>query len=143
MKYIRKLIMFTVDCWRLVMDNRYNPLRHIADPSIQAYFTMVLFIMWSAYFALLAWTYIGWDSYSIVYSIWIHLGVVIPMMLTNLTFREAEKNGAKWYKDKWEKESFLHWKKQEQSYNSFQKKPLTGKGQFDKQRTGYTEGDNT
>ena len=66
MKYIRKLIMFTVDCWRLVMDNRFNPLRHIADPSIQAYFTMVLFIMWSAYFALLAWTYIGWDSYSTV-----------------------------------------------------------------------------
>lgn len=25
----------------------------------------------------------------------------------------------------------------------FQKKPLTGKGQFDKQRTTYTEGDNT
>ena len=133
------------------MDNRFNPLRHIADPSIQAYFTMVLFIMWSAYFALLAWTYIGWDSYSIVYSIWIHLGVVIPMMLTNLTFREAEKNGAKWYKDNWEKESFLHWKKhidslpekREEGFPHFQKKPLTGKGQFDKQRTTYTEGDNT
>ena len=25
----------------------------------------------------------------------------------------------------------------------FQKQPLTGKGQFDKQRTTYTEGDNT
>ena len=25
----------------------------------------------------------------------------------------------------------------------FQKEPLTGKGQFDKQRTTYTEGDNT
>lgn len=27
--------------------------------------------------------------------------------------------------------------------DTFQKKPLTGKGQFDKQRTTYTEGDNT
>jgi len=102
MKYIKRLIMFVVDCWRLVMDNRYNPLRHIADPSIQAYFTMVLFIMWSCYFAILAWSYIGWESYSIVWSVWIHLAVVIPMILTNMTFREAEKNGAKWIKD-WSK----------------------------------------
>ena len=26
--------------WRSVMDSRYNPLRHILDPSIQAYFTL-------------------------------------------------------------------------------------------------------
>ena len=33
-------------------------------------------------------------------------------------------------------------KKREDGF-PFQKPPLTGKGQFDKQRTTYTEGDNT
>lgn len=102
MKYIKNLVWFVIDCWRLIMDNRYNPLRHIGDPSIQFYFTMVLFIMWSAYFGIIAWTYIGWSNYSIVSSIWIHMAVVIPIAITNLTFREAEKNGAKWYRG-WEK----------------------------------------
>jgi hypothetical protein len=34
-------------------------------------------------------------------------------------------------------------KRREDVSDTFQKKPLTGKGQFDKQRTTYTEGDNT
>ena len=34
--------------------------------------------------------------------IWIHLAVVIPMIITNLVFKEAEKNGAKWYRE-WSK----------------------------------------
>jgi hypothetical protein len=102
MKYIKKIIWFVIDCWRIIMDNRYNPLRHIHDPSIQSYFTMVLFIMWSAYFGIVAWTWIGWENYSIVWSIWVHLAVVVPIMITNVAFREAEKNGAKWYKG-WEK----------------------------------------
>ena len=84
MKYIKKLVWFVIDCWRLIMDNRYNPLRFIGDPSIQFYFTMVLFIMWSAYFGILAWTYIGWDNYSIVSSIWIHMAVIIPIAITNI-----------------------------------------------------------
>ena len=46
----RRLIMWVVECWRLVMDNRYNPLKYIPDPSLQAYFTLVLFTMWSVYF---------------------------------------------------------------------------------------------
>ena len=37
----------------------------------------------------------------------------------------------------------LKTQKKEVSSDTFQKKPLTGKGQFDKQRTTYTEGDNT
>ena len=45
MKYFRKFIMFVVDSWRLVMDNRYNPLKYIPDPSLQTYFTLVLFTM--------------------------------------------------------------------------------------------------
>ena len=104
MKIFKKLLIFVLDCWRLVMDNRFNPLRHIKDPSIQSYFTLVLFIMWSAYFSIVAWTYVGWTNYDIVWSIWIHMGVVIPIMITNVVFREAEQNGAKWYKEKWEKE---------------------------------------
>ena len=51
MNIIRRLIWWVIDCWRIIMDNRYNPLRHIADPSIQSYFTLALFIMWSGYFA--------------------------------------------------------------------------------------------
>ena len=102
MNIIRRLIWWVIDCWRIIMDNRYNPLRHIADPSIQSYFTLALFIMWSGYFAIIAWTWIGWESYSIVWSIWLHMGVIIPIMITNVTFREAEKNGAKWHRD-WSK----------------------------------------
>ena len=31
----RRLIMFVVDSWRVVMDNRYNPLKYIPDPSLR------------------------------------------------------------------------------------------------------------
>jgi len=96
MKIIKQLIMFVIDCWRLVMDSRYNPLKYIPDPSIQFYFTLVLFIMWSAYFGIIAWLWIGWENYSIVASIWIHLSVVIPIGITNLVFKEAEQNGSRW-----------------------------------------------
>jgi hypothetical protein len=34
-------------------------------------------------------------------------------------------------------------KRREEVSDTFQKKPLTAKGQFDKQRTTYTDGDNT
>ena len=102
MNIFKKLIWWIVDCWRVVMDARYNPLRHIGDPSIQSYFTLALFIVWSGYFAIIAWTYIGWESYSIVWSIWLHMGVVIPIMITNAVFMEAEKIGAKWHGD-WSK----------------------------------------
>jgi len=98
-KILKELVYFVIDSWRIIMDNRYNPLRFIADPSIQAYFTMALFIMWSAYFGIVAWVWIGWENYSIVSSIWIHLAVVIPIMVTNVTFREAEQNGRIWVKD--------------------------------------------
>tara|TARA_Y100000022_G_C13004881_1_gene264023 strand:- start:161 stop:421 length:261 start_codon:yes stop_codon:yes gene_type:complete len=55
--------------------------------------------MWSGYFGVLAWTYLEWVNYSITQSIFIHLGVLIPLFITNAIFAEAEKNGAKWYKD--------------------------------------------
>jgi|TARA_B100001287_G_C22224045_1_gene318372 hypothetical protein len=98
-KLFFKFLFFVIDCWRVVMDNRYNPLKYIADPSMQGYFTMVLFTMWSVYFGLLATTYIGWFNYDIVTSIFVHFAVIFPIMITNLTFKEAEQNGSKWYKE--------------------------------------------
>ena len=96
---MKRLLFWVIDCWRLVMDMRYNPLRHVRDPSIQMYIYLALFIMWSGYFGVLAWTYLEWVNYSITQSIFIHLGVLIPLFITNAIFAEAEKNGAKWYKD--------------------------------------------
>ena len=49
----RRSIMGLVNGWRSVMDVRYNPLRYVADPSLQTYFMLVLFIMWSVFLALL------------------------------------------------------------------------------------------
>ena len=76
MKYFRKFIMWVVDCWRLVMDNRYNPLKYIPDPSLQTYFTLILFTMWSVYFGFLASFYMGWLGYDIVTSIIVHIAVI-------------------------------------------------------------------
>ena len=102
------------------MDSRYSPLRHIKDPSIQAYFTLVLFIMWSGYFAILAWTYLGWKDYSIVTSIFIHLLVVVPLMITSQVFKDAERDGHACYQ---------HFK--------------NDRKQFDKADIQYRDGDNT
>ena len=67
---IRSTLLFMRDSWRLVMDAKYNPLRYIPDPSLQTYFTIVLFSMWSAFFALIAAYWGGWlGNYSIVWSI--------------------------------------------------------------------------
>ena len=96
---MKKLLFFIIDCWRLVMDMRYNPLRHIADPSIQMYTYLALFVMWSGYFAVVAWTWIGWETYSVVWSITVHLAVLAPLFVTTQIFKDAEKNGAKWYVD--------------------------------------------
>ena len=91
----QKLLVWVIDCWRLVMDNRFNPLKYIPDPSLQAYFTLVLFVMWSAYFGLVATVYMGFE-YNTIVSIIIHMAVVVPLIFTNLIFRDAEKNGRNW-----------------------------------------------
>ena len=96
MKPIKKLITFVIFSWQSTMDSRYSPLHYIKDPSLQVYFTMALFIMWSAYFGIVAWVWLEWQNYSIIWSIWIHLSVVVPISVTNIVFREAENNGAKW-----------------------------------------------
>ena len=91
----QKLLVWVIDCWRLVMDNRFNPLKYIPDPSLQAYFTLVLFVMWSAYFGLVATVYMGFN-YDTITSIIIHMAVVVPLIFTNLIFKDAEKNGRNW-----------------------------------------------
>lgn len=146
MNILKRLIVFVVDSWNVVMDSRYNPLRHIHDPSLQVYFTLALFIMWSGYFGALAAYYMEWLGYSVVTSIVIHLAVFIPLMVTRFVFKEAEENGHVWVQEwrtaKINKHMNSLPKRREEGF-PFQKKPLTGKGQFDKQRTTYTEGDNT
>ena len=81
------------------MDHRFNPLRFIPDPSLQMYFTVVLFTMWSVYFGFVATYYMGWLGYDIVMSIAVHLGVLVPLFFTNAIFLDAERNGSKWLKD--------------------------------------------
>ena len=94
-----KLIAWVVDCWRVVMDHRYNPLRFIAEPSLQMYFTLVLFTMWSVYFGFVATYYMGWLGYDIIVSIAVHLGVLVPLFFTNAIFLDAERNGSRWLKE--------------------------------------------
>jgi hypothetical protein len=99
---MKKLIMFVVDSWRSVMDSRFNPLRYVADPSLQLYFTLVLFTMWSIYFGFVASYYLGWLGYSTVTSIIVHIAVLLPIGFTNAVFIDAERDGHKWVKD-WRK----------------------------------------
>ena len=107
---MKKAIVWIVDSWRNVMDVRFNPLRHIPDPSLQLYFTLVLFTMWSVYFGLVASYWLGWANYDIVASIIIHLAVLIPIGFTNAVFIDAERDGHKWLKE---------WKAEQSRYNIF------------------------
>ena len=95
----RRSIMFIVDSWRVVMDVKYNPLKHIPDPSLQTYFILVLFVMWSVYFGFLASNYLGWFGYNTVASIIIHIAILVPLAFTNAIFVDAERDGANWLKE--------------------------------------------
>ena len=88
--------MWVVECWRLVMDNRYNQLRYIPDPTLQMYFTLVLFTMWSVYFGFVASYYMGWLGYNTIVSIVVHIGVLVPIAFTNAIFIDAERDDANW-----------------------------------------------
>ena len=100
---IRTVLLNLVDGWRRVMDVRYNPLKYVKDPSLQTYFMLVLFIIWSAYFGFLASNYLGWFGYNIVVSIIIHVAILLPMAFTNAIFVDAERDGHKWLKE-WQQE---------------------------------------
>lgn len=99
MNMLKKVILFVVDSWRLVMNAKYNPLRFIPDPSLQTYFMLVLFTMWSVYFGFVASYYMGWLGYSTITSIIVHIGVLLPLAFTNAVFLDAERDGSKWVKD--------------------------------------------
>ena len=93
---MRNIILWIVDSWRVVMNAKYNPLKYIPDPSLQTYFMLVLFTMWSVYFGFVASYYMGWLGYSIVTSIIVHIGVLLPLSFTNAIFLDAEREHAPW-----------------------------------------------
>ena len=99
----RRAILGLVNGWRRVMDVRYNPLKYIPDPSLQTYFMLVLFVMWSVFFVFLAANYLGWFGYNTVVSIVIHIAVLLPLEFTNAIFVDAERDGANWLKE-WKEE---------------------------------------
>ena len=115
----RRLILWIVDSWRVVMDHRFNPLRFIPDPSLQMYFTMVLFTMWSVYFGFVASYYMGWLGYSTITSLIVHFAVLVPLFFTNAIFLDAERDNAPWH---------YKWREQQLSWKFWQNRPsLKGK----------------
>ena len=98
----RRFVMFVVDSWRSVMDVRFNPLKHI-DPSLQTYFMLVLFTIWSISFGLIAIFWLGYIGYSIPTSILVHAAIIIPIAFTNAIFVDAERDGENWIKE-WREE---------------------------------------
>ena len=99
----RRSVLKIVSGWRRVMDVRYNPLKYIPDPSLQTYFMLVLFTVWSAFFGFLAANYLGWFGYNTIASIIIHIGVILPLAFTHAIFVDAERDGANWLKE-WKEE---------------------------------------
>mgnify|MGYP006872150488 FL=1 len=98
----RRSVMFVVDSWRAVMDVRFNPLKHI-DPSLQTYFMLALFTIWSISFGLIAIFWLGYIGYSIPTSILVHAAIIIPIAFTNAIFVDAERDGENWIKE-WREE---------------------------------------
>ena len=94
----RRFTIFIVDSWRAVMDVRFNPLKHI-DPSLQTYFMLVLFTIWSIFFGLIAIFWLGFIGYSIPISILVHVAIIIPIAFTNAIFVDAERDGENWLKE--------------------------------------------
>ena len=103
----RRFAMFMVYVWRRVMDVRFNPLKYIPDARLQAYFMIVLFTIWSVSFGFIASYHLGWIGYSTVTSLVVHLSVIIPMMITNAVFVDAERTGAQWLEE-WKTEQSLY-----------------------------------
>ena len=99
----RRSIMFIVDSWRVFMDVRYNPLKNIPDPSLQTYFMLVLFSIWSVAFGIIAIFWLGFINYNILTSIFVHLSIIIPIVFTNAVFVDAERDGENWIKE-WREE---------------------------------------
>ena len=95
----RRIVMSIVDKWRVVMNVKYNPLKYIPDPSLQTYFMLVLFTIWSITFGVIAIFWLGFIGYSILTSILVHAAVVIPLAFSNAIFVDAERDGENWLKE--------------------------------------------
>jgi len=104
----RRIVMNLVSGYRRVMDVKYNPLKHIPDPSLQAYFMLVLFTVWSIFFGFLAANYLGFFNYNTVASIIVHVSILAPLAFTNAIFIDAERDGTGWLKE---------WKEEQSRYN--------------------------
>ena len=104
----RRIVMSLVSGYRRVMDVKYNPLKHIPDPSLQAYFMLVLFTVWSVFFGFLAANYLGFFNYNTVASIIVHVSILAPLAFTNAIFIDAERDGTGWLKE---------WKEEQSRYN--------------------------
>ena len=83
-----------VNVYRSIMDLRYNPLRFIPDPVLQGYLLMALFVMWSGFFGIIAIYYMGWLGYSIPVSIGVHMCLIVPTIITNAVFLDAERKNS-------------------------------------------------
>ena len=99
----RRSTMLMVYIWRRVMDVKFNPLKYIPDASLQAYFMVVLFSLWSVSFGFVATYYIGWLGYSTLTSLAVHLSILVPIVVTNAVFVDAERTGEKWLEE-WKEE---------------------------------------
>ena len=104
----RRTVFSLVNGWRRVMDVRYNPLKYIPDPSLQTYFMLVLFTVWSIWFGFIASTYLGFFNYNTLISIVIHVAILLPIAFTNAIFIDAERDGHNWLKE---------WKDEQSRYN--------------------------
>ena len=104
----RRIVITLVSGYRRVMDVKYNPLKHIPDPSLQAYFMLVLFTVWSIFFGFLAANYLGFFNYNTVASIIVHVSILAPLAFTNAIFIDAERDGTGWLKE---------WKEEQSRYN--------------------------
>ncbi len=106
----RRSAMLAVHLWRRVMDVKFNPLKYIPDQSLQSYFMLVLFTIWSVTFGFIATYYFGWLGYSTITSVVVHLTILIPVMITNAVFIDAERTGEKWLEE---------WKEEQSKYKLF------------------------
>ena len=106
----KRLVMQVVNLWRKVMDAKVNPLRFIPDNTLQSYFMIVLFTIWSVTFGFIATYYLGWLGYSTVVSVVVHLTILIPIMITNAVFLDAERTGDQWLSE---------WKEEQSKYKLF------------------------
>jgi hypothetical protein len=102
--------MLSVLMWRVIMNVKYNPLKYVPCPKLQAYFMLVLFVIWSVFFGFIASVHLGLVNYSTVTSIIIHLSVLVPLVITNAVFIDAERDGHKW---------LIEWEAEQSKYKLF------------------------